>query len=403
MDRPPTSNRPSLRGRPRDEHARSEGGGGRAPRRPQGLRHRPRGRQGLLGVDALKDAALHGTEPDLGAHRVYVAEGHRQPVGVIALTADVVPYQWALSDVEELAFAIATGIAYLRDLDEAGVGAEVAASQIEFRVAATADQFGDHCCRALRRCGRGSRRSAAPEPLRGATIHAVTSPRMMSKVDPHVNMLRTTIATFGVAAGGADAITVLLLDQRTDCRPCSAGRIARNTQVIAAEESHLPRGRPGRRLVVRRIAFTDDLAWAAWTIVQEIEGAGGMAAALASGSIAARIDATNADCRKLATRAIELTGVSMFPLAGEGVTKEAAPGGLEPGRLKQIRDAEVFEELREAAWKHAEARRARRPRCSWHAWASSATSGWPNFALILEARLPRIIDGLRQHWGFALP
>ncbi len=316
--------------------------------------------KGCLGVDALKDAALHGTEPDLGAHRVYVAEATANLPGVIALTADVVPYHGAgASDVEELAFAIATGIAYLRDLDEAGVGAEVAASQIEFRVAATADQFATIAkLRALRRLwARVTEECGVPEPLRGATIHAVTSPRMMSKVDPHVNMLRTTIATFGAAAGGADAITVLPFDHANGLPTPFSRRIARNTQVIAAEESHLGRVADPAGGSWFFESLTDELARAAWTIVQEIEGAGGMAAALASGSIAARIDATNADrAGKLATRAIELTGVSMFPLAGEkryeGKPRPEAP---ELGGLKQIRDAEVFEELREAAWKHAEA------------------------------------------------
>ena len=129
-------------------------------------------------------------------------------------------------------------------------------------------------------------------------------------------------------------------------------RIARNTQVIAAEESNLGRvmDPAGGSWYVE--ALTEELAQAAWVIVGEIEAAGGMAAALASGDIERRIGQTNeARAAKLATRAIELTGVSMFPLAGE-VKFEAKPRPEAPvlGGLTQIRDSQVFEELRGQAW-----------------------------------------------------
>lgn len=315
--------------------------------------------KGCLGIDALKYAALHGTEPDLSTHRAYVAETTANLPGVIALTVDVVPYHGAgASDVQELAFAIATGIAYLRNLDEAGIGAEVAASQIEFRVAATADQFATIAkLRALRRLwARVTEECGVPEPLRGATIHAVTSPRMMSKVDPHVNMLRTTIATFGAATGGADAITVLPFDHANGLPSPFSRRIARNTQVIAAEESHLGRvSDPGGGSWFVE-SLTDDMATSAWAMVQAIEADGGMVAAVASGDVARRIAQTNAARAKgLATRRIELTGVSMFPLAGEQPYRaKPRPPAPELGGLAQIRDAEVFESLRDAAWRHAE-------------------------------------------------
>ncbi|MDN5570948.1 MAG: methylmalonyl-CoA mutase small subunit [Propionibacteriaceae bacterium] len=313
--------------------------------------------KGNLGIDALAYAARHASAPDLSAHRAYVAEATANLPGVIALTVDALPYEGAgASDVQELAFAIATGIAYLRDLDEAGIEPEIAASQIEFRVAATTDQFATIAkLRALRRLwARVTQECGVSEPSRGATIHAVTSPRMMSKVDPYVNMLRTTIATFGAAAGGADAITVLPFDHALGLPTAFSRRIARNTQVIAAEESHLGRvtDPAGGSWYVE--SLTDDLAQAAWSIVQEIEGAGGMSAALTSGDVAGRIEAANAARAKdLATRRIELTGVSMFPMAGEKpVEAKPRPQAPELKGLRQIRDAEVFEALREAAWAH---------------------------------------------------
>ncbi len=313
--------------------------------------------KGNLGVDALRHAALNGTAPDLSAHRTIVAAATESLPGVVALTVDALPYSGAgADDVQELAFAMATGIEYLRDLDEAGISPDLAVTQLEFRVSATADQFMTIAkLRALRRLwARVTEVAGVPEPLRGAHTHAVTSPRMYSTVDPYVNMLRATIATFGAAAGGADAITVLPFDHAAGLPTPFSRRIARNTQVIAAEESHLGRvmDPAGGSWYVENL--TDELAQEAWKLVGELEAAGGMAEALASGDVAARIDATRqARAAKLATRGIELTGVSMFPMAGEKrFAAKARPQAPALGGLKQIRDAEVFETLRERAWAH---------------------------------------------------
>ncbi|HHU37813.1 MAG TPA: methylmalonyl-CoA mutase small subunit [Propionibacterium sp.] len=315
--------------------------------------------KGNLGIDPLAHAALNGGDADLSALATWVAAAADLPL-VQAITVDALPYHKAgATDAQELAFAIATGIEYLRALDEAGTGPADAVGQLEFRVAATADQFATIAkLRALRRLwARVTEECGVPEARRGARTHAVTSPRMMAKVDPHVNMLRTTIATFAAAAGGADAVTTLPFDHANGLPSPFSRRVARNIQVVAAEESHVGRVQDpaGGSWFVE--ALTEDVAQAAWALVQQVEAAGGMAAALASGDVAKRIDATNAErAPQLATRAVELTGVSMFPLAGEKrYQAKARPEAPELGGLKQIRDAEVFESLRERAWAHEDA------------------------------------------------
>lgn len=314
---------------------------------------------GNLGVDALGHAARTGEPADLAVNRKWVNEVKGTMPKVSALVVDVLPYHGAgASDVLEIAFAIATGIEYLRDLEDAGIAPAEAIGQIEFRLAATADQFSTIAkFRTLRRLwARVAEECGVPEKLRGAVTHAVTSPRMMAKVDPHVNMLRTTIATFAAAVGGADAITTLPFDHANGLPSPFSRRIARNIQAITAEESHVGRvaDPAGGSFYVEDL--TDKLAVAAWAVVAEIEGAGGMAKALESGDVAKRIEAINADRdAKLATRAIELTGVSMFPLASEKpLQAKARPEAPQLGGLKQIRDTEVFEGLRDAAWKHEE-------------------------------------------------
>ena len=86
-------------------------------------------------------------------------------------------------------------------------------------------------------------------------LHAVTSRPMMSKYDPWVNMLRTTVAAFAAGVGGADSVTVLPFDSPLG-RP-DALRPPDRAQHLAPAHRRVPRRprrRPGRRLVRRREA-----------------------------------------------------------------------------------------------------------------------------------------------------
>ncbi|NEC18039.1 methylmalonyl-CoA mutase family protein, partial [Streptomyces parvus] len=157
--------------------------------------------------------------------------------------------------------------------------------------------------------------------------HAVTSPVMMTRRDPWVNMLRTTLATLGAGVGGADSVTVLPFDHALGLPDAFARRIARNTSTILMEESHLARviDPAGGSWYVERL--TDELAAAAWAFFQETERAGGLPAALRSGTVAERLAATWAvRSAKLARRKEPITGVSEFPMPGERpVEREPAP------------------------------------------------------------------------------
>ena len=217
----------------------------------------------------------------------------------------------------ELACALATGVAYLRALEAGGTGPEQAAQQIEARLVATADQFATICKfraartlwdRVLDACG-------VPPPRRQALrCWAVTSEAMLVAEDPFVNLVRSTTATFAAAAGGAECLTVLPHD--TALGSCSerGRRLARNVAHLLADESHLgavadPAG--GSWYSEERTAR---LAGAAWERFREIEAAGGMAAALLDGSLAAAIgEAAGARRERLASGAEHVVGVTCFP------------------------------------------------------------------------------------------
>ncbi|MEA5052678.1 MAG: methylmalonyl-CoA mutase family protein, partial [Propionicimonas sp.] len=310
--------------------------------------------RGNLGLDALGLAARTGQTPDLGAHAEWVRATLAELPAVRALSVDVLPYDDAgASDVDQLAFAIATGVAYLRDLEAAGIAPAQAAGQIAFRVSANADEFMTIArLRALRRLlSRVCEVSGVPANARGAVQHAVTSWRMVTRDDPWVNLLRGTIATFAAAVGGAEIITCLPFDTAQGLPDEFSRRMARNTQVLAAEESNIGKvsDPAGGSWYVE--SLTDPLAVRAWETFQQIEAAGGMTAALTSGLVAERIEASASErARRLADRSQPLTGVSMFPNpAEEPLTVRPRPAAPERAGLAPHRDSETFEAVRDRA------------------------------------------------------
>lgn len=305
--------------------------------------------RGNLGADPLGHQARTGTSYDV-APLVGLARrcAERHPK-LRAFTVDALPYHEAGgSAAQELGASLATGVAYLRALTDAGLSVEQALGQLEFRYAASADQFLTIAkFRAARRLWARVA-EACGAPAAGAQLqHAVTSPVMMTRRDPWVNMLRTTIATLAAGVGGADAVTVLPFDHALGLSDAFARRIARNTSTILVEESHLARviDPAGGSWYVERL--TDELAHAAWEFFQEIERAGGQAAALESRLVHDRIAETwAARSARLAERREPVTGVSEFPnLAEQPVVREPLPEQLSGG-LPRVRRDEAFEELR---------------------------------------------------------
>jgi methylmalonyl-CoA mutase len=222
----------------------------------------------------------------------------------------------------ELAGAIAAGVEYARALSDGGVPVPDALRQISFRFAADDDQFMTiakfRVARAL--WARVAEVAGAPD-AGAATVHAATSLAMMAQRDPWVNMLRCTLAAFGAGVGGADTVLVHPFDVAIPggapgVAPSFARRIARNTQLLLLEESHL-----GRVLDPAAGSWfvedlTQQLADGAWTLFQSIEARGGFTAA---GDYLAEqirgVAARRAD--DIAHRRTSVTGVNEFPNLGE--------------------------------------------------------------------------------------
>ncbi|KQV94346.1 methylmalonyl-CoA mutase subunit beta [Streptomyces sp. Root369] len=305
--------------------------------------------RGSLGADPLGHQARTGEASDLAPVVPLARRCAEEYPGLRALTVDALPYHEAGgSAAQELGASIATGVAYLRELAEAGLSVEQACAQLEFRYAATADQFLTIAkLRAARRLWARVAEVCGAPGAGAQAQHAVVSPVMMTRRDPWVNMLRATIATLAAGVGGADAVTVLPFDHALGLPDAFARRIARNTSTILVEESHLSRvtDPAGGSWYVERL--TDELAEAAWRFFRTIERDGGQAAVLRSGRLRTDLATTWAQrSKKLATRREPVTGVSEFPFLSEKpVVRDPAPE-QPAGGLPRVRRDEAYEELR---------------------------------------------------------
>lgn len=300
--------------------------------------------RGNLGADPIGLRARTGQPQDLSATTALAARVAERYAKLRSVVVDALPYHEAgSSEGQELGYTLATAVAYLRALTGAGLTVEAAARQLEFRFAATADQFGTIAkLRAARRLW--ARVAEVSGTHTAVPQHAVTSSTMMTRRDPWVNMLRTTLACFAAGVGGADAVTVQPFDTAIGLPDAFARRIARNTHSILLEESRVaavidPAG--GSWYVERH---TDELAKAGWAVFQEVERAGGIEAALDSGLVEEHITAVrDARTARLDAGDEAITGVTVFPNKDEKpLTREPEPPHASGG-LPRVRYAEPFE------------------------------------------------------------
>jgi methylmalonyl-CoA mutase len=221
------------------------------------------------------------------------------------------------SDAQELAVLIGAGIAFLKAGTAAGLSATAVNQTLLFTLSVGPDVVVE-----IAKLKAARRLWARVMQASGATgtmaLQAVTSGRMQSIADPWTNILRATCAAFGAGAGGADIVTVLPFTSAYALADPQARRIARNTQLVLQEESHLGRVADPAAGAWAMEAIAEDLAKAAWALMRDIERAGGLEAALSSGLVQGWVAQTRvARERDVARRKTALVGVSVFPNLGE--------------------------------------------------------------------------------------
>jgi methylmalonyl-CoA mutase len=335
-----------------------------------GLGIPPQSAQVFLGLDPIGSLARWGTLPSpiqqvLIETMALAREARDAAPAMRTVKVDATLYHEAgATEAFELAALGATLIAYLRMFEAAGIAPDEALGQIAFTVSSDTDLFATVAkLRAARRIiWRIADASGAGDAAAGLHLSANSSFRMMARRDPWTNMLRSTLSCAGAILGGANAITVLPFTAALGEADDFARRTARNIQIVLQEESWLGRvlDPMGGSWYIE--ALTDELAKTAWGLLQEIEGKGGIIAALDQGFVQDKI-ATDAAARAkaIATGRQELTGVSAFPLLGDDGVKVRPPRKAPAVRGKEMvrplaphRLAEPFEALRDAADAHAQ-------------------------------------------------
>ncbi|MCJ7554784.1 MAG: acyl-CoA mutase large subunit family protein, partial [Ignavibacteriaceae bacterium] len=151
------------------------------------------------------------------------------------------------------------------------------------------------------------------EENRKIFIHGKTSQFNQTFFDPFVNSLRTTTGAFSAIVGGVDSLQTNAYDESFNVPDDFSRRLARNTQIILKEESHLDQviDPAGGSFFVEKL--TDDIANAAWKLFQAIDEKGGMLKAIQSGFVQEEITKiAEAKKKDFAKRKTVLVGTNKY-------------------------------------------------------------------------------------------
>lgn len=252
---------------------------------------------------------------------------------------------------QELGAALAGAVAHLRMFEKARQPLIYAAPHIGFALSADHDLFMSAAkIRAMRLLWTRVQETCGFTPGQ-ARIHVETSMRMMTAKDAETNMLRATIAAFAAAIGGADSLSVLPYSAAAGLAGPFARRIARNTQLVLANETGIDRVADPAAGSGGIEALTERLCEAGWREFQAIGKEGGLLASLKSGAIQQRVKTAAAErARRFASGQETIIGVSKFAPATQRpldlIDAPAMPlptdGTVHGERMAAVRDEMAF-------------------------------------------------------------
>ncbi len=230
--------------------------------------------------------------------------------------------------------------------------------------------------------------------------HCQTSGWSLTAQDPYNNVVRTTIEALAAVFGGTQSLHTNALDEAVALPTEFSARIARNTQLIIQEETHVTAVADpwaGSYMMER---LTQDMADAAWAIIQEVAALGGMTQAVKSGWAKLRIEASAAQKQaRIDSGRDTIVGVNKYPppaqedLAFRDIDNVAVRE-LQIRRLQQVRST----------------RDAARVQASLQALTAAARCGDDEpgrenllqlaiEAMRLRATVGEVSDALEQVWG----
>jgi methylmalonyl-CoA mutase len=218
--------------------------------------------------------------------------------------------------VQELAFTLADGLEYVRAALSKGLKIDDFAPRLSFFFCIGMNFFMEIAkLRAARLLWARLVTPFAPQNPASLALrtHCQTSGVSLTEQDPYNNVVRTTIEALAAVLGGTQSLHTNSFDEAMALPTPQSARIARNTQLILAEETGIPNvvDPLGGSYYVE--SLTHAVAEAAWALIQEVEGLGGMTKAVESGMPKLKIEESAARRQSRIDRGEEvIVGVNKY-------------------------------------------------------------------------------------------
>ncbi|GDX29700.1 methylmalonyl-CoA mutase [Actinomycetes bacterium] len=248
--------------------------------------------------------------------------------------------------VQELAFTLADGLEYVRSALDRGLDVDLFAGRLSFFFGIGMNFFMEvaklRAARLLWTRIMSQFNPAQPASLMLRT-HCQTSGVSLTEQDPYNNIVRTTVEALAAVLGGTQSLHTNSFDEAIALPSDFAARIARNTQLILAEETgitHVVDPLGGSYYIE---SLTHALASHAWAIIEEVEALGGMTKAVESGMPKLRIEEAAARRQAAVDKGEAVTvGVNKYRLENEDPIESreidnTAVRSAQIARLAQVR------------------------------------------------------------------
>ncbi|MDF1483315.1 methylmalonyl-CoA mutase [Extensimonas sp. H3M7-6] len=298
----------------------------------------------------------------------------------------------------ELAFTLADGKEYVKTATAKGMDVDDFAGRLSFFWAIGMNFYLEIAkmraarllwCRIMK--GFGAKN---PKSLMLRT-HCQTSGWSLTAQDPYNNIVRTTIEAMAAVFGGTQSLHTNSFDEAIALPTEFSARIARNTQLILQEETHITNvidPWAGSYLMEK---LTQDMADAAWKIIEEVEAMGGMTQAVDSGWAKLKIEAAAAEKQaRIDSGKDVIVGVNKYKLAKE-----------EPVDILEIDNLKVREGQVARLQKIKQNRNQAKVQQALDALTNAAESGTGNLlaltvdAIRLRATVGEVSDALEKVFG----
>ena len=220
--------------------------------------------------------------------------------------------------VQELAFTLADGIEYVRAALATGIEIDKFAPRLSFFFCIGINFFMEVAkLRAARILWAELMQQFKPENPASSMLraHCQTSGVSLQEQDPYNNVVRTTIEALAAVLGGTQSLHTNAFDEAIALPTPFSARIARNTQIIIAEESQVTRTVDPLAGSYYVESLTNSIVTEARKLIEEVEEAGGMTRAVIAGMPKQRIEETAARRQARIERGEEaIVGVNKYVL-----------------------------------------------------------------------------------------